>query len=193
MLIDGAAPPRRNELPHVLAPLARRHAVRIDHATFTGDVSTLTTALERAFTPPPAAENRHPDPAKPYKPGADRPRPNLSWRDWTVDDFTLLLRDRRPSSQRIVTILDVLAEQPKIELSLTELAAATAMNRSQLRDAPEEGRGRRGRHSATGLARPDETLRTAGSGDYRCHAGESNSPDMSYSPQYSAILPPTKR
>jgi hypothetical protein len=55
----------------MLAPLARRHAVRIDHATFTGDVSTLTTALERAFTPPPAAEDRHPDPASPCQPVAD--------------------------------------------------------------------------------------------------------------------------
>jgi TIR domain len=84
VLIDGATPPRRNELPHVLAHLARRHTVRIDHATFTGDVSTLTTALERAFTPPPAAENRHPRPgqtlpasrrppsAKPVLAGLDR-------------------------------------------------------------------------------------------------------------------------
>jgi TIR domain len=49
VLIDGAAPPRRNDLPEVLAPLARRQAVRLDHASFNAAMTTLLTALERVL------------------------------------------------------------------------------------------------------------------------------------------------
>jgi DNA-binding beta-propeller fold protein YncE len=49
VLVDGAAAPRRHELPDVLAPLARRNGVRLDHETFSTDLSTLMTALDRAL------------------------------------------------------------------------------------------------------------------------------------------------
>jgi WD40 repeat protein len=47
VLVDGAAPPRADDLPPVLAPLARRHAVRMDHTAFTAGVTELINALER--------------------------------------------------------------------------------------------------------------------------------------------------
>lgn len=47
VLVDGAPPPRVDDLPSALAPLARRHAVRLEHTTFRADVAELATALER--------------------------------------------------------------------------------------------------------------------------------------------------
>ena len=47
VLVDGAAPPRADDLPRPLAPLARRHAVRLDHTAFKTGVAELVAALER--------------------------------------------------------------------------------------------------------------------------------------------------
>ena len=51
VLIDGAAAPRRDELPEVLRPLARRNAVRLDHETFRLDVGPLMDVLDQAARP----------------------------------------------------------------------------------------------------------------------------------------------
>ena len=48
VLIDGASAPRRDELPDILAPLARRNAVRLDHETFRVDVEPLINVLSRS-------------------------------------------------------------------------------------------------------------------------------------------------
>lgn len=45
VLVDGAAPPHRNQLPDALAPLANRNAVRVNHETFRSDVDTLLRAI----------------------------------------------------------------------------------------------------------------------------------------------------
>ena len=50
VLVDGAPPPRRDDLPSALAPLARRHAVRIDHAGFNPATRELLAALDRALS-----------------------------------------------------------------------------------------------------------------------------------------------
>jgi WD40 repeat protein len=47
VLVDGAAPPRADDLPAPLAPLARRHAVRLEHTAFKAGVAELVAALER--------------------------------------------------------------------------------------------------------------------------------------------------
>ena len=46
VLIEGAAMPRRQDLPDSLARLARRHALRISHESFRQDVSRLLQTLE---------------------------------------------------------------------------------------------------------------------------------------------------
>jgi hypothetical protein len=51
VLVDGAPPPRRDDLPGALAPLARRHAVRLDHTLFNPAVADLLAALDRALGP----------------------------------------------------------------------------------------------------------------------------------------------
>ncbi|MGH4011042.1 MAG: tetratricopeptide repeat protein, partial [Pseudonocardiaceae bacterium] len=48
VLVDRAAAPRRDDLPEILAPLARRHAVPLDHETFRTDMVRLIDALDRA-------------------------------------------------------------------------------------------------------------------------------------------------
>ena len=45
VLVDGAAPPHRNQLPDALVPLANRNAVRVNHETFRSDVDTLLHAI----------------------------------------------------------------------------------------------------------------------------------------------------
>jgi hypothetical protein len=116
VLVDAAAPPRRNDLPKLLAPLARRQTIRVDYATFSAGVGVLA-AVERVVTTSSAGG---PSSARPTAPGFDQ-RPGvgvdpacLSWRDCTVHDFELLISDRRPSSRRIVSILDILAEQHEV-------------------------------------------------------------------------------
>ncbi len=129
VLVGRAPPPRRSDLPDVLAPLARRQGVRLDHVTFGNDVMALITALDRALpvprsgTGPPAADG-----------GGRRPLDPVRG-DWTVEDFTLLLHDRRASVPRIVAVLDVLAGRPDTEFSVTDLAAATELSRGQLQGA----------------------------------------------------------
>jgi YVTN family beta-propeller protein len=48
VLVDGAAAPRRDELPEVLGDLADRNAVQLDHETFDTDLSPLMNALDQA-------------------------------------------------------------------------------------------------------------------------------------------------
>lgn len=47
VLIDGAQPPRADDLPESLAPLANRQATRLDHISFSSDAEHLTKALAR--------------------------------------------------------------------------------------------------------------------------------------------------
>jgi hypothetical protein len=51
VLIDGAPGLRRNKLRAALASLARRQSLRVDHDSFTADVTRLLTAVERTFSP----------------------------------------------------------------------------------------------------------------------------------------------
>jgi hypothetical protein len=52
VLVDGAVMPNRYDLPESLQDLARRNAVRLDHATFRSDVATLLDAVQRALSTP---------------------------------------------------------------------------------------------------------------------------------------------
>ena len=49
VLVDGASPPRREELPEGLSTLARRQGVRLDHSSFGASAAALVIALERAI------------------------------------------------------------------------------------------------------------------------------------------------
>jgi hypothetical protein len=49
VLVDGAPPPRRGDLPEALATLARRQGVRLEHTSFGAGLAMLMTALERAL------------------------------------------------------------------------------------------------------------------------------------------------
>ena len=51
VLVDGATIPREADLPPTLAPLARRNAVTLTHATFGRDVAALMTVLEKDVRP----------------------------------------------------------------------------------------------------------------------------------------------
>lgn len=51
ILIDGANAPRPADLPKVLAPMARRNAIRIDHETFNSDVKRLIGILDQEWRP----------------------------------------------------------------------------------------------------------------------------------------------
>jgi hypothetical protein len=138
VLVDGAAPPRRDDLPKLLASLARRQTVRLDHATFSAGVGVLLAAVERAVTTSSAPGSSSAPPTSPkldQQSGGGVGPERLSWRDWTVHDFKLLISDRRPSSQRIVKVLDILAEQPEVEISLSDLANRTGLSRNELRGA----------------------------------------------------------
>lgn len=90
--------------------------MRLDHATFGGDVAVLTTALERVFD---------------TGPGQLRTPPL----DWNEDQFGMLVRDPRPSSQRMVAIIDVLAARPETALSCTDLGEASGLSRGELMGA----------------------------------------------------------
>ena len=55
VLVEGAAMPKRQDLPESLATLARRNALTVRHESFSGDVGRLLGALEqatRAVQPP---------------------------------------------------------------------------------------------------------------------------------------------
>ena len=62
VLVDGADPPRAQDLPESLAPLANRQATRLTHETFSSDAERLTAALARMMAtaappkPSPVAE-----------------------------------------------------------------------------------------------------------------------------------------
>ncbi len=47
ILVDGAEPPRAEDLPESLAPLAYRQATPLSHESFTSDANQLTAALGR--------------------------------------------------------------------------------------------------------------------------------------------------
>ena len=98
----------------------------------------LLAAVERAVTTSSAPGPSRARPTSPkfnQRPGGGVGPVHLSWRDWTVHDFELLISDRRPSSRRIVSVLDILAEQPEVEISLSDLATATGLSRNELRGA----------------------------------------------------------
>jgi TIR domain/PASTA domain len=63
VLVDGARMPDDDEIPTPLHPLRRRHAVRLEHATFRSDVENLVGAICRS-----AAGAPH-GPATPTDPG----------------------------------------------------------------------------------------------------------------------------
>lgn len=63
--------------------------------------------------------------------GAGDP-PRVPGSDWEVQDFTRLLHDRRPSTARMLTVLDVLAAAPNEEFSTSSLASATGLTRGEL-------------------------------------------------------------
>lgn len=56
-------------------------------------------------------------------------------RDWSLEDYLLLMGDKRPSASRIVRIMDILAESAGRKLSTTALTKATGYSRGQLRGA----------------------------------------------------------
>jgi hypothetical protein len=113
VLVDGAEPPRSDDLPAALAALARLQSVRLDHSTFGGDVAALVAALERAFGTGVA------------------PAPS----DWSEDKFAMLARDPRPSSQRMVLIIDALAARPETTFSGRDLGAMSGLSRGELMGA----------------------------------------------------------
>ena len=67
LLIDGATMPTEAELPDELRPLARRHALAIDHARFATDIERLIAALRDALG----------EPAAPSRP-VPKPKPSLT-------------------------------------------------------------------------------------------------------------------
>jgi hypothetical protein len=110
VLVDGAEPPSSDDLPAALAALARLQSVRLDHSTFDSDLNALVAALGRVL-------------------GAQfGPAP----RDWSEDEFVMLSRDPRPSSQRMVVIIDALAARPDTRFSGTDLGAASGLSRGEL-------------------------------------------------------------
>jgi hypothetical protein len=52
ILIEGAAMPRRQELPDPLARLARRNALSVRHESFRADAERLLAAIEPILRPP---------------------------------------------------------------------------------------------------------------------------------------------
>ena len=52
VLVDGAVMPDRGDLPEGLQGLARRHAVRLDHARFRSDVTFLLNTVDRIVSTP---------------------------------------------------------------------------------------------------------------------------------------------
>lgn len=81
------------------------------------------------------AENSHPgvDHERSGEPPSNDERlPRVSGFDWTVDDFLNLRRDNRPSSGRIVKVLDVLSAAPDSEFSTTRLAEAVGLTKGEL-------------------------------------------------------------
>ncbi|MGI9384749.1 MAG: toll/interleukin-1 receptor domain-containing protein [Methyloligellaceae bacterium] len=63
VLVDGAVMPPSDELPDVLQPLARRHAVELSHMRFAADTERLARALARS--PDQAAPDAPPAHAEP--------------------------------------------------------------------------------------------------------------------------------
>ena len=108
VLVEGVAPLQRGDLPQALAPLARRQAVQLDHATFNATVTTLLTALERALNTARTTPDYHSGGAVDKEHHAHAVCRHLNSPPWTTEDFTLLRDDSHPSSRRIVAILDEL-------------------------------------------------------------------------------------
>ena len=115
VLVDGAAPPRRDDLPDALAPLARRQGIQLDHATFGGDVTALMTTLERreaeatrpVSAPPPPRTQR--EAARTNRPNRETQRAAaLARREGMArgDDRYLLPRDRGPVKAYIRDVVD---------------------------------------------------------------------------------------
>jgi hypothetical protein len=76
VLVDGAAPLQATDLPATLRPLARRHAIRLDHETFRSDVNELLTAVARILDRP----SLPPEPRWPtQRPASSGPNPPTMW------------------------------------------------------------------------------------------------------------------
>lgn len=71
VLVDGAAMPTADDLPTSLSPLARRHAVRLDHETFHSDVTGLLDRISALLDP---TESAAEDVAAPVIPEPGRRR-----------------------------------------------------------------------------------------------------------------------
>jgi hypothetical protein len=79
VLVNGAAMPRADQVPDVLAPFVRRGAVPIDSDTFTNDVAPLMKVLDGAGRPPTTPIRPAPRPAVGWVvPPADLPRSGWS-------------------------------------------------------------------------------------------------------------------
>ncbi len=63
VLVDGASPPRRQDLPDALTPLAHRNAVRLNHETFRADVEALLDAVAELLGSARTARRRGDKPA----------------------------------------------------------------------------------------------------------------------------------
>lgn len=63
------------------------------------------------------------------------PTPRIGLWLWGVDDFRALRRDLRPSTARIVRILDVLAAAPDTRITGTRLSSVTGLRRGEIRGA----------------------------------------------------------
>jgi TIR domain len=59
ILIEGAAMPRRQQLPEALAGLARRNALILRHESFRADADRLLAAVEPILRPPAAPASPH--------------------------------------------------------------------------------------------------------------------------------------
>jgi hypothetical protein len=53
ILVEGAVMPGRDDLPEILAGLARRNALFIRHESFRSDAGRLVVAIERVLAPAP--------------------------------------------------------------------------------------------------------------------------------------------
>ena len=77
VLVDGAVMPDRGDLPEGLQGLARRHAVRLDHATFRSDLIILPSAVDRILSTPK-------EPLSPLPPTPPSPPLWMRFRPWLL-------------------------------------------------------------------------------------------------------------
>jgi hypothetical protein len=70
VLVDGARPPRADDLPECVRGLARLQAMRLDHLTFRSDTDQVSEWIEKAIhgEPPPPRRPREQRSASPVRP-----------------------------------------------------------------------------------------------------------------------------